>query len=131
MPDASQMSLERVVNAVEKVRELMLRAAGALARAGVPKAVAGGNAVAAWVSTVDEGAVRNTQDVDILIRRSDFAAVRLALEGAGFAYRHAAGLEIFLDGPRGLAAAGRSLGVLQPEGPRARADGESGCDRVF
>ena len=40
----------------------------------VPYAVAGGNAVAAWVSRVDEAAVRNTQDVDILLRRSDLSA---------------------------------------------------------
>jgi hypothetical protein len=33
--------------------------------------VAGGNAVAAWVATVDPSAVRNTQDVDILLRRAD------------------------------------------------------------
>ena len=51
--------------AVEKVRQRLLRAASALEQAGVPYAVVGGNAVAAWVSRVDEAAVRNTQDVDI------------------------------------------------------------------
>jgi hypothetical protein len=39
---------------VEKVRERLRRAAAALEAAGVPYAVAGGNAVAAWVSRVDE-----------------------------------------------------------------------------
>lgn len=55
------------MSALEKVRERMRRAAQALAAAGIPYAVAGGNAVAAWVGEVDEAAVRNTQDVDILL----------------------------------------------------------------
>jgi hypothetical protein len=61
--------------------------------------VAGGNAVAAWVATVDEAAVRNTQDVDILISRTDLDAAKSALESAGFVYRHVAGMDVFLDGP--------------------------------
>src|SRR5215204_3158012 len=94
-----EISLDRMVNAVEKVRQRLLRAAGALAGARVPYAVAGGNAVAAWVSSVDETAVRNTQDVDILIRRADLPAVKTALEATGFAYRHVGGLDMFLDSP--------------------------------
>jgi hypothetical protein len=63
--------LDRMVLAVERVRERLLRATSALESAGVPYAVAGGNAVAAWVATVDPSAVRNTQDVDNLLRRAD------------------------------------------------------------
>jgi hypothetical protein len=63
--------LDRMVLAVERVRERVLRATSALESAGVPYAVAGGNAVAAWVATVDPSAVRNTQDGDILLRRAD------------------------------------------------------------
>lgn len=48
-----KVSLERMLRAVEKVRDRLLRAAAALDRAGVPYAVAGGNAVAAWVSRID------------------------------------------------------------------------------
>lgn len=92
-------SLERAVNAVEKVRQRLLRAAAALRAANIQYAVAGGNAVALWVSRVDEAAVRNTQDVDVLIRREDFDAAKSAMETAGFAYRHVAGLDVFLDGP--------------------------------
>ena len=92
-------SLERIVAAVEKVRERLLRAAAAFRGANVPYAVAGPNAVALWVSRVDEAAVRNTQDVDVLVRREDFAAAKAALESAGFVYRHIAGLDAFLDGP--------------------------------
>lgn len=92
-------SLERMVNAVERVQQRLLRAAGVLEAAKIPYAVAGGNAVALWVSRVDESAVRNTQDVDILLRRSDLDAARQAMEAAGFVYRRSAGMDIFLDGP--------------------------------
>jgi hypothetical protein len=87
-----------MLRAVERVRERLLRAAGALEAAGVPYAVVGGNAVAAWVSRVDEAAVRNTQDVDLLLRREDFEAARAALAGAGFVFRHVKGIDMFLDG---------------------------------
>jgi hypothetical protein len=104
--DMSQMSLgpvslDRMVRAVEKVRERLLRATSALEKAGIPYAVAGGNAVAAWVSRVDEAAVRNTQDVDILIRRADLDAVTGALGEAGFVRRKVMGIEMFLESPRG------------------------------
>jgi hypothetical protein len=94
-----EFSLDRVVSAVEKVRQRLLRATAILESAHVPYAVAGGNAVALWVSRVDEAAVRNTQDVDILIRRADLPAARSALEREGFVYRHTAGVDVFLDGP--------------------------------
>jgi len=84
---------------VERVRDRLRRAAAALDAAGVLYAVASGNAVAAWVATVDPSAVRNTQDVDILLRRADLDAAAHALEAAGFVRRHVAGMEIFLDGP--------------------------------
>jgi hypothetical protein len=93
--------LDRMVRAVELVRERLLRATGALAAAKVPYAVAGGNAVAAWVATVDPSATRNTQDVDILVRRADLEPAARALTDAGFVRRHVAGLEAFLDGPGG------------------------------
>ena len=93
------VSWERMIRAVEKVRERLERAAAALEQAGVPYAVAGGNAVAAWVSRVDEAAVRNTQDVDILLRRVDLDRAKEALAKAGFVYRHTASTDMFLDGP--------------------------------
>ena len=54
-----EISLDRMVRAVEKVRERLQRVSAALNEAGIDYAVAGGNAVAAWVSRVDEAAVRN------------------------------------------------------------------------
>lgn len=94
-----EVSWERMIRAVEKVRERLLRAARALEAAGVPYAVVGGNAVAAWVGRVDESAVRNTQDVDLVIRRTDLEAAKAALAREGFVYRHAASVDMFLDGP--------------------------------
>lgn len=93
--------LDRMERAVAKVRERLLRATTALAQAGVPYAVVGGNAVASWVATVDEGAVRNTRDVDILVRRSDLAAVTTALEGAGFVGGNLLDVVMYRDGPEG------------------------------
>ena len=94
---------ERVAREVEKVRQRLKRSTQALELAGIPYAVIGGNAVAEWVGRVDPAAVRNTQDVDILIRRSDFEAVKVALEAVGFIYRHAASIDMFLDGRGGKA----------------------------
>ena len=98
-------SWQRMIEAVQAVRERALRATAALERAGIPYAVAGGNAVAAWVSRVDRAAVRNTQDVDILVRRADFDAVKAALESVGFVHAtdHATDMDVacFIDGPGG------------------------------
>lgn len=93
------VSWERMIRAVEKVRDRLRRAVAALDNAGVPYAVAGGNAVAAWVSRVDEAAVRNTQDVDLLLRRSDLEAAKTAFTAAGFIFRHVKSIDMFLDGP--------------------------------
>ena len=92
------VSWERMSNAVEKVRQRLLRAAHALEQASIPYAVAGGNAVAAWVSRVDEAAVRNTQDVDIILRRTDLARAKVALQQTGFVFRHVKSIDMFLDG---------------------------------
>lgn len=91
-------------DAVAKVRRRLLHAAACLREAGVPYAVVGGNAVAAWVSRVDEAAVRNTRDVDILLRRDDLPRAILAMEAIGYSHRKVASLgggtmDVFLDGP--------------------------------
>ena len=96
----------RMEDAVLNVRRRLETAAAALTAAGIPFAIVGGNAIAAWVATVDEGAVRNTRDVDLMVRRIDLARVREALEGAGFSHRRAAGVDLFLDGPDARASDG-------------------------
>jgi len=85
-----------MMRAVEDVRERLLRATAALEQAGVPYAVVGGNAVAVWVARVDKAAVRNTQDVDLLLRRQELDAAAAALAPAGFVRRQ---IDLFLDGP--------------------------------
>jgi hypothetical protein len=103
LPLDSPLILERMVRAVEAVRERMLRAAAALEKAGVPYAVIGGNAVAFWVARKDPEAVRNTRDVDVLLRRDDLEAARAALVPAGFIYHQTFGVHMFVDGPQGTA----------------------------
>jgi hypothetical protein len=93
--------LDRMERAVAKVRERLLRATAALNQLGVPYAVVGGNAVASWVATVDEGAVRNTRDVDLLVRRSDLPAITAALEQAGFVHDELLDVVMFRDGTGG------------------------------
>src|SRR5947209_14016664 len=97
---------ERAFMAAEKVTERLKRSTAALEQAGVAYAVAGGNAVAEWVGRVDEDAVRNTRDVDLLVRRADLPAARAALEAAGFIYYHLLDVDMFLDGPQGKPSGG-------------------------
>ena len=99
-----EFSLERTLRAVEKVRERLLLATAALEKAGIAYAVAGGNAVAAWVSRVDEGAVRFTKDVDVVLRRVDLPAAITAMQNAGFQYVQSFGVDMFVDGPGGKAS---------------------------
>ena len=108
-PVMGSFSLDRVVRAVELVRQRLLRATAALEAAGIPYAVAGGNAIALWVSRVDLSAVRNTSDIDLLVRREDLEAIQAALAAAGFEYRPVAGIDLFLDGPEGKARDGVRL----------------------
>ena len=92
---------ERAARAVEKVKDRLKRTSTALSEAGVAYAVVGGNAVAEWVGRVDEAAVRNTRDVDILIRRTDLGAAKAALQDAGFVHCQVLDVDMFLDGPDG------------------------------
>ncbi len=91
------ISLDRMVRALEKVRLRLLRAVKVLEQANIPYAVVGGNAVAAWVSRIDEAAVRNTQDVDILVRRADMERIRNAFAAGGFVHVSTTSVEFFLD----------------------------------
>ena len=128
------VSWQRMSDAIENVRRRLLRAAAALDAAQVPYAIVGDNAVAAWVSRADEAAVRNTRDVDILLRREDLPAATVALEKAGFHHRRIASLgqagamDVFLDGPASnvrdalhIVFAAEKTRADQPE-PNARID---------
>jgi len=90
---------KRIEQAVDSVKDRLRRVSETLDRAQIPYAIIGGNAVQYWVAQVDKSVVRNTQDVDILLNRSDLSRATAALEAAGFFYRHAAHITMFLDGP--------------------------------
>ncbi|MFO0900605.1 MAG: hypothetical protein U0836_24505 [Pirellulales bacterium] len=121
------VSWERMIEAVEAVRERLARATEALTKSGVPHAVVGGNAVAAWVSRVDRAAVRNTQDVDLLLDRGDLPAAIAALATVGFVSRHVKSVERFLDGE---GAKARDAVHVVFAGEKVRADCEEAAPRV-
>ncbi len=83
--------------AVNRVERLLRKATAALERGNVPYAVVGGNAVAAWVGSVNEEAVRATKDVDILLRREELAAAAVSLRRAGLIEHEVLGITVFLD----------------------------------
>jgi hypothetical protein len=60
---------ERMYRAVELVKQRLDRTCIALRNARVPYAVIGGNAVAAWVATIDDGAVRNCFSTQLAVGR--------------------------------------------------------------
>lgn len=85
------------VRAVNRVERLLRRVTAALSAARIPYAVAGGNDVAAWVATVDEGAVRATKDVDILVRRDDLERIAQHLHKLGLMPVEVLGVTMFAD----------------------------------
>ena len=88
---------DRMERAVEKVNERLRKTVAILEQAKVPYAIVGGHAVRAWVAQVDEGAVRTTRDVDVLIRPADLPAMITAMTNAGFHYRRTADVDMFTD----------------------------------
>jgi hypothetical protein len=93
--------LDRMEQAVAKVRERLLRSTAALNQASIPYAVVRDHAVASWVAWVDPSAVRNSPDIDLLVRREQIPEITAVLERAGFV-RADQGLRVcFLDGPNG------------------------------
>lgn len=84
-------------DAVEKIFDVTRRFASALEAAAIPYQVVGGLAVFVHVEARDEMAARLTKDVDVAIDRKNFDAIRAALEPYGFTFRHAAGVDMFVD----------------------------------
>jgi len=103
--DSTLNPWQRHLMAVREVQERLERVTAALCQAGVPHAVAGGQAVAAWVATKDPEAVRVTKDVDILLAREDLARARAAALSVGMEYFEVLGVGMFLEqdnpNPRG------------------------------
>jgi hypothetical protein len=97
MVQLQPFSWDRMIRAVEKVRQRAIIASSALDAAGIESAIIGAKAVEYWVATVDPAGIRNTPNVDLLISRSDFASAITALAGAGFRHLPSQRLETFLD----------------------------------
>ena len=85
------------VMAVDRIERRLRQVTTALDAAGIPYAVCGGNAVAAWVSRVDPGATRATKDVDLLVRQSDEPRIAEVMQSLGFERRDLRRLILFID----------------------------------
>ncbi|VTT99887.1 Uncharacterized protein OS=Planctomyces brasiliensis (strain ATCC 49424 / DSM 5305 / JCM 21570 / NBRC 103401 / IFAM 1448) GN=Plabr_2334 PE=4 SV=1: NTP_transf_5 [Gemmataceae bacterium] len=108
-PSLQAATWERMIRAVEKVRERCDRATKALDAAGLDYAVVGGHAVANWVASVDETLVRNTRDVDILVRRTDLDAVKRAMDAIGYDFAETSNVSLFFERPNGKPSEGIHL----------------------
>lgn len=81
---------------MENLRKKALSVSQALREAGVPHAVIGGLAVAAHVARKDPMAQRNTQDLDILLRRADLESAKQAMVSLGYRFRKVVRLHAFM-----------------------------------
>ena len=84
----------RMERAVERVTARLRKTVEILEAAKIKYAIVGGHAVRAWVAQVDEAAVRNTRDVDVLIRPKDLPTLITTMTGAGFHHRQTSGLSL-------------------------------------
>jgi len=82
--------------AVERVERQLREVTGALDDARIEYAVVGGNAIAAWVASVDAEAVRTTKDVDLLVNRGDLARMRETLDPLGYEQAEVLGVWMFM-----------------------------------
>ena len=82
---------------VEPLLGTVRRLAQAFARAGIDYRVVGGVAVILHVHERDPLAARSTRDVDIAVDRAQLEAIVAAVRPFGFAYRHAAGVDMLVD----------------------------------
>ena len=83
--------------AMERVERRLRRVTAALEAAGIPYAVIGGNAVAAWVARADPAATRTTKDVDLLVCREDLDRISQVMEGLGLQKQDLLRLVLFID----------------------------------
>jgi len=82
---------------VEQLLETVLRLAHAIAGTGIDYRIVGGIAVFLHVHERNPGAARSTRDVDIAVDRAQLQAIVDAVRPFGFAYRHAAGVDMLMD----------------------------------
>lgn len=92
----------------------------ALDAAGISFAVIGEIAVAGWVATGGEDAVRATKDVDLLVRPGDMAAIDAAVEPLHLHVDKAGGIPVLLDRDDPKRSARVHLSYANEEAPLAR-----------
>ena len=93
--------LDRMERAAVRVAERLSRSTSALGSAHVPYALGGSNATSVWIATVDESAVRQARNVELVLRRRDLQHAGSILAGVGFEMSTVKGQVRFLDGPNG------------------------------
>lgn len=86
---------DRMERAVWKVRERLRRSVAALDAEGIPYAVTGGQAVRAWVATVDESALRNEPEIGLLVNADDVRAASTCLVADGWLCRRRDGHDFY------------------------------------
>ena len=96
---------------VEQIVDVVRRFAEALANAGIPYRVVGGLGVFLHIERVDPLLARLTRDVDVAVARTDLHRIRDAVATHGFAYRHAAGVDMFVDAANPAGAQRGASGV--------------------
>ncbi len=89
---------KRIGESMDRVELRLRKTIEILETTGIPFAIVGGNAVRIWVAQVDPGAVRATNDVDVLIRPEDLEQVKQIMAVNGYHYRKVAALDMFLEG---------------------------------
>lgn len=85
------------VMAMDRVEKRLRQVSAALDAAGIPYAVVGGNAVAAWVARIDPAATRATKDVDLLVRKADDSRIAEVMQSLGFKREDLQPLVLFID----------------------------------
>lgn len=90
-------SFNDFILAVEKVKKTLYKITKLLNEDGIPYAVIGGNAVAAWVAAVDESAVRATKDIDLLVNARDMDRITDLFQENGFIREDLRSLIVFVD----------------------------------
>ena len=69
----------------------------------------GGHAVANWIARIDLTLVRNTRDIDIMIRRADLPTLIPAMAKQGWIHAQTSGIDLFIDGENGKPSEGIHL----------------------
>lgn len=85
------------LQAIARVEEQRLRVVDGFAKQKIDYCFVGGVAVAMWVGSIDEAAVRTTNNVDILLRRSDLPKAKAAAATIDMDYFEVMGVGMFLE----------------------------------